>query len=345
MRTAAVPPPLPPLPLSAEPLPGSDLADRLSWYASTARWAPSKHNTQPWRFVVRRDCVEVWSDPMRILPATDPHRREMTISCGAAVHLACVAARGIGYRPIATALPDGPGGPLARLVEAGAWKTTPADRALLEAVWRRRTDRGPLDAEQLPPSLPFLLQTSAAEQGATLRLLYTPGDRATLAGLTGRADRLLVLYGGVHRELAGWLREEGDLRPDGVPTDHTRGPAASYRAEFLQRDFSGPTGRARPSQDRPGADRPIVGILATASDSTRDWLVAGQALASVLLSATVNGASASYLNQSVENPAIRARLREQLTHPDVPQLVLRIGAGGAVTPPPRRAVDEVTFSS
>src|SRR5689334_5194591 len=57
---------------------------RMAWYAAVARWAPSKHNTQPWQFVVRDDALELYLDPDRALPATDPQRREMVISCGAA---------------------------------------------------------------------------------------------------------------------------------------------------------------------------------------------------------------------------------------------------------------------
>jgi len=104
---------------------------------------------------------------------------------------------------------------------------TSDDLALLELVPHRREDGGPLDGEALDAGVSFLLQSEAARQGATLRLVMTPGDRATLARLVEHADRLLVRRG------------EGS-RHDGVPTTHTRGAAASYRAEFVQRDFSGP---------------------------------------------------------------------------------------------------------
>jgi len=82
------------VPLSWPVQPGTTAtsAGRLSWCAAVARWAPSKHNTQPWRFVLQDEVLDVWTDPSRILANTDPHRREMLIACGAAVHFACVAA-------------------------------------------------------------------------------------------------------------------------------------------------------------------------------------------------------------------------------------------------------------
>ena len=326
----------------AEPETASDDAlTRLTWYASQARWAPSKHNSQPWRFLVREHALEVWADPSRLLVETDAHRRELVLSCGAAMHLATVAARAHGVEPLVTVLPDGPGGCIARLVENGARAVTRAERDLLEAVPRRRTDRGPLDADDLPPTLAFELRERAAEQGARLSTVITPGDRASLADLVARADRLLVQAGGADRELARWVREPGDPRTDGVPSDHTRGPAASYRAEYVQRDFSTP--ESKPAQDRPGADRPMLAVLCTPADGTSDHVRAGAALAAVLLHATVAGANASYLNQPIEHAPTRVLLRDQLRLDGIPQLVLRLGRGGGVTPPSRRSQDDLVF--
>lgn len=322
----------------------SSHVDRLAWYAGVARWAPSKHNSQPWRFVIRDGCLEVWADPVRTLPDTDPHRRELIMSCGAALHLACTAARAVGHRPAVRVLPAGLAGPVARIVEAGPWATTDDDRALLAAVSRRRTDRGPLDGEVLPRQLPFELQTAAADSGAVLRLVSSPGERATLAALTAQADLRLARRPHVGQELARWSRRPHDGRADGVPDDHTRGPAASYRAEFVQRDFSTPG--STPSQDRAGTDRPLVGVLCTSGDAPQDWVVAGRGLAAVLLRATVRGANASYLDQAVEDPPARLQLAEQLALSGAPQMVVRLGVGDPdITPPPRRDLHEVLVTA
>jgi hypothetical protein len=312
----------------------------MAWCADVARWAPSKHNTQPWRFLVRDGTLEVWADAMRILPETDPHRREMVLSCGAALETARVAAHSLG-REVRGVLLTTSGGPLARLEDSGPHLRTEDDQRLLEAVAQRRTDRGPLDAGTLPPALPVELQDTARALGATLRLISTAGERATLAALVAKADRLLVRRPHVDEELAGWLRGPGDRRDDGVPTDHTRGPRASYRAEFVQRDYSGP--RGGPEQPSTRRDRPLVAVLCTRADQQQDWLTAGRALTAVLLRATVAGAGASFLNQPVEESRVRVELRDQLRLPGAPQLVLRMGHGVPPAPTPRRAVDEVRF--
>jgi len=305
--------------------------------------APSKHNTQPWRFIVRGASLELWTDPRRALPDTDPQMRELVISCGAALHHVEIAGRALGRNLAVELLPDGGLSLLARVVEVGDAPVTAHDEALLSAIARRHTDRGPLDASPLAPSLPFQLQSTAAETGASLRLVSTAGDRATLASLVERADRILVRDGRVDRELGRWLRGASDTRRDGVPDDHTRGPAASYRAEFVQRDFSGGHGTA--AHDRPGRDHPLLGVLCTAGDRMGDWISAGRALSAVLLEATTAGANASYLNQPVEVTSLRTALRSDLRLTGDPQLVLRIGAGTSVLPTPRRPVEEMRLET
>ncbi len=330
-------------PWSAAPADAEDPLSRLAWYADVARWAPSKHNSQPWRFVLSDGALQVWNDPMRTLTRSDPHRREMVLACGAALQLATTAARSLGVEAQVTVLPGRDGGLLAELREAGPVPSTAHDQALLAAAAARRTDRGPLDARALPPALPFELQSLADEHAAVLRLVTRPGDRATLARLVEHADRLLATSGGVDEELADWVREPDDRREDGVNASHSRGAAASRSAEFVQRDFA--RDGSMPAHARSGPDHPLVGVLCTSADSVPHWLAAGRALAAVLLHAGVHGASASYLNQPVEEPRIRAELRDQLELPGPPQLVLRIGIGGAVPATRRRALHDVFFDA
>jgi nitroreductase len=337
-----------PTALSPQPWPEAPAADagvaaRMQWYPHVARLAPSKHNTQPWRFVARADALELWADLHRALPASDPLMRELVISCGAALHHVEVAMRALGRLPRVEVLPHGGSSLLARVTEAADHEATTHDQLMLAAVAERRTDRGPLDVRALPLSLPFQLQSAAAVAGASLRLITSAGDRATFASLVERADRILVRDGRFEHEMSHWLRHRDDPRPDGVPQESTRGASASYRAEFVQRDFSGGSGGS--AHDRPGVDHPLLAVLCTPGDQVADWVAAGRALSAVLLEATTVGGQASYLNQPVEVSALRAQLRADLRLEGEPQMVLRLGAGGAVHPTPRRPVEEIRFDA
>ena len=120
------------LPSPAGPLAGSERAtpeDVAAFVVAAAVWAPSVHNTQPWRFSARGQQISLHADASRQLMVADPGGREMMISCGAALFTARLALRSLGYIPDTTVLPD------------------PAQRLLVARVsWRRRAD--PAEYEQ-----------------------------------------------------------------------------------------------------------------------------------------------------------------------------------------------------
>ena len=62
--------------------------------------APSIANSQPWRFAVGADRVEVWTDPERSLPAVDPDGRQRLISCGTAILNLRLAVAHLGFDPL-----------------------------------------------------------------------------------------------------------------------------------------------------------------------------------------------------------------------------------------------------
>src|SRR5437764_13761978 len=69
--------------------------------------APCLHNSQPWRFRILSDQIELHADLERSLPATDPEGRELRLSCGAALLNLRLALQGHGVRPLMTLLPSG----------------------------------------------------------------------------------------------------------------------------------------------------------------------------------------------------------------------------------------------
>ena len=74
------------------------LASRAAYLIGVAGRAPSLHNTQPWRFTVGRDAIELHADVSRRL-RVDPDGREMVISCGAALYGLRLAVRSLGRLP------------------------------------------------------------------------------------------------------------------------------------------------------------------------------------------------------------------------------------------------------
>ena len=68
--------------------------------------APSVHNTQPWKWRITGDTVQLHADWNRHLVATDPDRRDLVVSCGAALHHLLVALAAQGLEAEVDRIPD-----------------------------------------------------------------------------------------------------------------------------------------------------------------------------------------------------------------------------------------------
>ena len=66
--------------------------EQLRFLVRYAILAPSTRNTQPWRFRVEGECIEVLADLSRLHPVADRDRRELYLSVGCAIENLLVAA-------------------------------------------------------------------------------------------------------------------------------------------------------------------------------------------------------------------------------------------------------------
>ena len=74
--------------------PGAGEADPRRWVLAHAILAPNPHNRQPWLVdLPGTDEIAFYVDRSRLLPATDPPNRQITVGCGAFLELLDLAAR------------------------------------------------------------------------------------------------------------------------------------------------------------------------------------------------------------------------------------------------------------
>jgi hypothetical protein len=323
-------------------------AEEIARYVvARAVWAPSVHNTQPWRFTVGSGPrISLHADAGRRLAVADPDGREMMISCGAALFTVRLALRGLGYIPQTSVLPD-PAEPT--LVAQVSWRERAAadefERRLSGHVLTRRTHRGAFDPEPLPPDTLAALRAAAARERAALRIVADDGRRAALAAAVQTAEHELSRDGERLRELARWTPAPGSACRDGVPD--TSYPARAERTQpyFPGRDFARGHGWGTPPLSPATSHRAagVAGLLTTTADHPADWVNAGQALQRILLTASTCGAAVALHSQPLELPWLREFIRTQLSDGACPHLVLRIGLVTQVAASVRRDPGDVLF--
>jgi hypothetical protein len=314
--------------------------EKLAWAVGFALQAPSSHNSQPWLFRVAGDALELRADRTRALPVVDPHDRELTISCGAALYFLRAALRHMGETATVDLVPDRDDPDLlARVRLAEPQPATHAERRLFWAMRTRRTNRRRFSKRSVPEDVLTELQRAAQEEGARLALIEDDG-RERLAKLIATADRRQSAEPSFRRELASWVHPNREHACDGMPGS-TLGMSglSSEIGPLVLRTFD--WGRGRAARDEELAlGSPVLAVLTTEGDEAADWLEAGQALGRVLLRATVEDVVSSFLNQPIEVAELRPQVAE-LSRGGVPQLVLRFGFAREAPPTPRRPVAEV----
>ncbi|MEV6966035.1 nitroreductase [Hamadaea sp. NPDC051192] len=309
--------------------------------AQVALNAPSIFNTQPWRWVVQEDSMQLWADRARQLLVADPDGRLLTVSCGAALHHARVALAVAGHAADVRTLPD-PAEPdlLAEVRLGDAADPATEDRAAYAAISQRRTDRRAFTGQPVPVAVIQRLIGLAEHQGAHLAVLRG-GEIDDLAILAARAAELQFADPAYRHELAAWTANapKAPANGSGVPSETAVSPSPR---RVPVREFAPPSAGTLDPGDEGDAGT-LYAVLFTDEDTPPAWLHAGQALSALLLGATAAGLAASPISDVTEHTLTRERLRHVLAGIGAPQLALRVGYAPDGTPPasPRRRLGEV----
>jgi hypothetical protein len=317
-------------------------ASQVGYLIRTAGRAPSVHNTQPWRFKISENTIELYADPRRKL-RIDPLGREMLISCGAALFGLRLAARSLGYQPNVDLLPE-PGRLrlLARMRLCAGAAPTPAELRMVDAIPHRHTHRGPFADEPLPDGLLAALQHDALAEGATLTFIQPTIIYSELRDIVSTASRRQDLDPVAREEIRRWTRATDSRARDGVPAQaFTAAPVVGDRqnGRLRQRDFD--LGRELGLLANGGPQPASTAVLISQADRRVDWLRAGQALHRLLLHAADRWVSASLYTQPLEAAAIRSLIRTRLGLPGPPQMLLQFGRTRTMLATARRDLGEL----
>lgn len=191
-------------------------AELLRRAAEQALLAPSVHNTQPWRFVLTADALEIHSDPRRQLRVLDPCGRQLIISCGCALFNVRVALAARGYHPVVERFPD-PNRPdlLARVSPASEPGAELVIGTLDRYIISRQTNRRRFTDETVRAEVISQLMDYAADEETMLFHVQAMNHRLAVARLSHEADAAENADPAYRAELRAWTSDDSK-RQDGV---------------------------------------------------------------------------------------------------------------------------------
>ena len=318
-------------------------AEILTAAARDALSAPSALNTQPWTWYVRGEALELYADRGRQLRVADPEGRLLLLNCGIALHHARVSLAAAGYavavRHLVKTFDDNV---LARLQLGRPRPASAQDRAMREAIDRRRTDRRPFGDRHVPENMLAALAAAAEAENARLHVVGS-GQMPMLAVAVAQAGTAEMSEPEYRLELMRWTNRP-QWSGDGVPPEATvqRAPRRVPVRELAL---------------EPNAGQPvdIIGdrgaaylVLYGTTDSATDWFAAGEAASNVLLTATSLGLATAPISDVIEVAHPRDLITGLLPAGGHPYLVIRVGWSDHADPIPpvaRRRSDEAIVTA
>ncbi len=312
--------------------------DTIMAALTLATRAPSIHNSQPWAWRVGDETVHLYADSTRQLRHTDPERRDLLLSCGAALQHFTVALAALGWQTHVRRIPNAADPDHLASIEICGHTGTEQDIALAAAIPRRRTDRRWYSSWPVPAGDIALMAARAARCGVMVRRVDSPSRlaAATAAAVRAHADDAEYLA-----ELSMWSGRYGSVA--GVPARNAT--AVGTHSPLPGRVFANPVLR-QPKDTDPALDAGVILALGTATDDPLAILRAGEATGIVLLTATALGLSSCPVTEPLEIESTRAAVRTGVLGGDgFPQMLLRIGWAPLNADPlpatPRRPLTDV----
>lgn len=325
----------------AEQLWSAKETDPMSKLIHFATLAANGHNTQPWKFAIRDNALEIHPDFSRELKVVDPQHRELWISLGCALENLLLAARAFGYAAAVT-YPDS-----ADVIRVGLTSDAPLASPLFDAISERQNTRSEYDGQPIPTAQMDQIHSLPLEPGVSLSYFTTVGAIETLVDYVNQGNLSQYANAAFVDELIFWLRfnkKDALAAMDGLYSVCSGNPEVPG---WLGRMFvtgTKPQQQADLDAKKLRSSSAAV-VIASQSEDKTAWVRTGQVYERLALQTTALGIKSAFLNQPIEVNDLRSQFQSAAgLGAALPQLLVRLGYAPALPRSLRRPVQQVLIS-
>jgi hypothetical protein len=323
-------------------------------FLSYAILAPNPHNRQPWKVkLIGDDQLALYADLERLLPATDPFDRQITLGCGAFLELLRIAAANEGYT--AEILPFPEGEPQPRLndkpiAHVRFTEGTSARDPIFEYILKRVTNRE-VHEDKAPDAMAIAsLMVAGSVQGAQCRASAEPDRVKQLRDLVWKAYEREATTPAANTETASLLRigkDEVEKYRDGIALEGPAMEAMKAAGLLTEKAMEDPNSIAskqgRDMWKAKAMSSPAFAWLFTEENDRYSQLAAGSAYARMALKAAELDLAIHPWSQALqEYPEMKefyTQAQSQLGEGGVVQMLVRVGYAKPVVHAPRRGLN------
>jgi len=308
-----------------------------------ATLAASSHNTQPWKFRIRKDRITILPDFSRRCPVVDPDDSHLFKSLGCAAENLLHAAAAQGFLA-EVQFDSGENSIDIFLTRDAAARATDLYRAIPERQCVKAAyDGKPIGVSELEklekagnrPSVRTIMLSSDAEMNAVVDYV----TRGNIAQLTDQAFR---------KELIAWIRfnpVEAMHKGDGLAGRTSGQPALpTWLAKVIIGLVLTPRGQAKADATNIRSSAGIA-VFVSSRDDKPAWVEVGRAYERFALQATALNIRTAFINQPVEVRELRSPFESWLDlEGEHALLMVRFGHGPTAPFSLRRPIEDVIIA-
>jgi nitroreductase len=317
--------------------------DKIIFLLRYAHLAPSAHNTQPWKFRVIKNSVEIFLNDEKLLLYADRTQREAFISIGCALANLMVAASHFNFTFDWVIQPeDNLEGAIVKIVLSKR-KTSSNFKYtnLFPNITKRRTNRNSHFNRLIEKQIIHKAKTIAWDMGIEITVIKGVKRMKTLANIVGGATHFAFSDIVFKRELSEWVRSVYTKDGEGIALyDFGIPKPVTLFAPFLLR-YMPPA--IQSLQDRINIKNSASAIVITTEEDTKEyWIKAGVAFELMALYGVEAGIGFAPMGGIIEHDDSRKRLKKFIRTNNHPVFFARMGYSKKVTHhSPRRPLSDV----
>lgn len=311
-------------------------------YVRFGTLASNSHNTQPWKFRLGADTIDILPDFSRRTPIVDPDDHHLYVTLGCAAQNIVIAANA-SDRPAELSLTTEGGEGTAIHVFLGMGHSSDAD--LCSAIPVRQSTKSEYDGQALSGSELHQLEEAAAMPGVDV-LVITERPRLEQAlEFIQRANSAQMDSPAFVRELKEWIRYNpaAALKAgDGLLGKCSGSPSAPNWLGPTIFDLAFKKEAERKKYARQLRSSAGLAVFVAEREGPEGWIQVGRSFERFALQATVLGIRHAHLNMPIEVPEVRPAFAEWAGIPGRrPDLVVRFGKAQPMPMSIRRPLDAV----
>lgn len=308
------------------------IPDQLRFLIQYALLAPSSHNTQPWKFRISQNQIEVFADQSRWLKIADTDKREMYLSVGCALENLLIAATNFGFGVQTDYFPLGGNEELVARLTLNQTKDIKRENDLIEFIPYRSTFHENFSDKEIPQEILNKIGSCCVDEGINLYLTNAENIREKVDKLIAQSDAEQFATPEFREELAYWIGQ-------GVfGNSWLMSQIGSLAVAYLNLGKSTSKSDVNVLQSASH-----LGLLSSEKNDRISQVKTGQIFERIYLTARKYNLGIRPMSQIVQVPECKEKLKKLIPTPeDFPQQPFLLGfAEFSESHTPRRSMEEV----